>query len=255
MPHRDTVPDFHAILGGPAPVGTWVSIADAAVAEIVAGSGADFVLIDGEHGPVDVTLLGPILAAIRPHGVPTLFRVAENEQARIQHALDAGASGVIVPRIRSAADAARAIAATRYPPAGTRGIAPRRAADYGRDTGYLGRANDVVACVIQVETAEALAELDAILALPRLDAILVGPSDLAGSLGHPGDNGHADVQAAIADVLARARAAGVPAGIHVPNAAEARQRIAEGFGWVSAATDTGLLSTAVDTLIREMRGG
>jgi 4-hydroxy-2-oxoheptanedioate aldolase len=232
-----------------------VSIADPTVAEIVAGSGADFVLIDGEHGPVDVTVLGPILAAIRPFGVPTLFRVAENEQARIQHALDTGASGVIVPRIRSAADAARAIAATRYPPVGTRGIAPRRAADYGRDGGYLGRANGIVSCVIQVETAEALADLDAILALPRLDAILVGPSDLAGSLGHPGDNGHADVQAAIADVLARAKAAGVPAGIHVRNAADARQRIAEGFDWVSAATDTRLLSTAVDTLIREMRAG
>jgi 2-keto-3-deoxy-L-rhamnonate aldolase RhmA len=102
------VPGIRDRLAAGGAVGTWVSTADPTIAEVLAGGGLDFLAIDGEHGVVDAGSLGPILAAIRPYGPPTLFRVAENEQARIQHALDAGAGGVIVPRVRSAADAARA---------------------------------------------------------------------------------------------------------------------------------------------------
>jgi 4-hydroxy-2-oxoheptanedioate aldolase len=248
------VPDARALFAAGGAVGTWVSAAEPTIAEVLAGSGLDFLAIDGEHGVIDVGSLGPILAAIRPHGLPTLFRVAENEQARIQHALDAGASGVIVPRVRSAADAARAAAATRYPPAGSRGIAPRRAAGYGRDASYLGRANDLVACVVQIETREALDDLDAILATPGVDALLVGPNDLAGSLGHTGEIDHPANLAAIARVWTGARGAGVAVGIHVRNAAEARARLAEGFAFVTVTTDVGLLASAADALAREAHG-
>ncbi len=254
MERPDIVPDFRVLVGARPLVGTWVTFADPTVAEVVAGSGVDFLAIDGEHGVVDVGTLGPILAATRATGIPMLFRVAENEQARIQHALDNGASGVVVPRIRSAADAARAASATRYPPEGTRGIAPRRAAGYGRDGGYLARANDVVTCCIQVETREALADLDAILATPGLDALLVGPNDLAGSLGRTGEIDHPENLAAIADVLARATAWGIPVGIHVPDAAAARQRLAEGFRFVTVSTDHGLLAAAVDAMVAAVRG-
>jgi 4-hydroxy-2-oxoheptanedioate aldolase len=245
------VPDARALFAAGGAVGTWVSAADPTVAEVLAGSGLDFLAIDGEHGVVDVGSLGPILAAIRPHGLPSLFRVAENDQARIQHALDAGASGVIIPRVRSAADAARAAAATRYPPAGTRGIAPRRASGYGRDAGYLGRANHIVACVVQIETREALDDLEAILATPGVDALLVGPNDLAGSLGHTGEIDHPENLAAIERVRAGAIAAGIPVGIHVRDAAEARARLAEGFAFVTVSTDVGLLAAAADALARE----
>jgi 4-hydroxy-2-oxoheptanedioate aldolase len=254
MPAPAFVPDFHAALATGGAVGTWVSTADPTVAEVVAGSGSDFVAIDGEHGVVEAGTLGLVLAAIRAHGLPALFRVAENEQARIQHALDAGASGVIVPRVRSAADAARAARATRYPPAGTRGIAPRRAGGYGRDGTYLGRANALVACVIQLETAEALDDLDAILATPGVDALLIGPNDLAASIGHTGDIDHADNLAAIARVRAAARATGIPVGIHVRNGAEARARLAEGFAFTTVSTDYGLLAAAVDAMVREAHG-
>jgi len=253
MPRPDIVPDFRALVGEHPLVGTWVTFADPTVAEIVAGSGVDFVAIDGEHGAVDVGSLGPILGSLGAAGIPALFRVAENEQARIQHALDSGAGGVIVPRIRSAADAARAAGATRYPPAGTRGIAPRRASAYGRDAGYLGRANDRVACVLQAETREALLDLDAILRVPGVGAILVGPNDLAASLGHTGEIDHPENLAAIADVLARATAAGIPVGIHVPDAAAARRRLAEGFRFVTVSADHVLLAGAVDAAIAAVR--
>ncbi len=255
MPAPAFVPDFHATLAAGGAAGTWISGTDPAVAEVVAGSGADFVAIDGEHGTVEASDLGTVLAAVRAAGIPALFRVAENEQARIQHALDAGASGVIVPRVRSAADAARAARATRYPPAGTRGIAPRRAGGYGRDGGYLGRANALVACVIQIETAEALDDLDAILATPDVDALLIGPNDLAASIGHTGDIDHPDNLAAIARVLGAARAAGIPVGIHVRTGAEARARLAEGFAFTTVSTDYGLLAAAADAMVREAHGG
>ncbi|MCU0504823.1 MAG: aldolase/citrate lyase family protein [Chloroflexi bacterium] len=248
------VADARALFAAGGAVGTWVSAADPTVAEVLAGAGLDFLAIDGEHGVVDAGSLGPILAAIRAHGLPTLFRVAENEQARIQHALDAGAGGVIVPRVRSAADAARAAAATRYPPEGTRGIAPRRASGYGRDAGYLARANGLVACVVQVETGEALEDLAAILATPGVDALLVGPNDLAGSLGHTGDIDHPENLAAIERVRAAAVAAAMPVGIHVRTGAEARARLAEGFAFATVATDVGLLAAAADALAREATG-
>lgn len=249
------IPDARVLLATGGAVGTWVSTADPTVAEILAGSGLDFLAIDGEHGVVDAGSLGPVLAAVRPSGLPTLFRVAENEQARIQHALDAGASGVIVPRVRSAADAARAAAATRYPPAGSRGIAPRRASGYGRDAGYLARANDLVACVVQVETRGALDDLAGILATPGVDALLVGPNDLAGSLGHTGEIDHPENLAAIERVRAGARAAGIPVGIHVRDSAEARARLADGFAFVTVASDAGLLAAAADALAREAHTG
>jgi 2-dehydro-3-deoxyglucarate aldolase len=248
--------DFRALVRSRRPlVGTWVTYADPGVAETLAGSGVDFLAVDGEHGVIDVGSIGPVLAATRAERIPVLFRVAENEQARIQHALDNGASGVIVPRIRSAADAARAAGATRYPPSGTRGIAPRRVSDYGRNAAtYLARANDVVTCCVQIETREALVDLDAILATPGVDAVLVGPYDLSGALGHPGELDHPEDVAAIARVLERARAAGVAAGIHVPNVEVARRRIAEGFDFVTVGADHGHLAAAVDAMVAAVRG-
>ena len=254
MKASDHVPDFHALLGTDAtPIGTWLTSPDPAAAEIVAGSGLDFLAIDGEHGAVEGGSLGQVLAAIRPHGVPALFRVAENEQSRIQHALDAGASGVIVPRIRSADDAARAARATRYPPDGARGIGPRRAGGYGRDGGYLARANGLVACIVQVETREAIDELDAILTTPHVDALLVGPYDLSGALGHTAEIDHPEVAETIEMIRSRATARGVPTGIHVPNAAAARARIAEGFAFVTVATDYLVFAGAVDALVASVR--
>ena len=142
------VPDLKGRLdSGGFLLGTWLTILDPAVPELLAGSGFDLFVADGEHGPIATSDLVQMLIAIRAAGVPLLFRVGANEPVRIMQALDAGASGVVVPQIRTVADAERAVAWCRYPPVGLRGIAPRRASEYGRHTAeYLGTANERVVC-------------------------------------------------------------------------------------------------------------
>jgi len=193
------VADFHPLIGeGRSAVGTWLTLPDPSIAEALSDAGFDFLVADGEHGPVDTSELFGLLAATRSASIPLLFRVGANEPVRIMHALDAGASGVVIPQARTVADAERAIAWCRYPPTGMRGIAPRRASGYGRRTAaYLEGANTLVTCAVQIETREALAVLDEILAIPGLDTILVGPNDLAAALGHTGEINHAEVEAAI----------------------------------------------------------
>jgi 2-keto-3-deoxy-L-rhamnonate aldolase RhmA len=235
-------------------IGTWLTILDPTVAELLAGSGFDLLVADGEHGPIATSDLVQMLVATRAAGVPLLYRVAANEPVRIMHALDAGAAGVVVPQIRTVADAERAVAWCRYPPGGLRGIAPRRASEYGRHTAeYLQAANDLVTCCIQIETREALDGLDAILAVPGIDTILIGPNDLAAALGHTGDLGHAEVEGAIAHILARAKAHDIPAGIWTASVAQARSRRAEGFAWATIGADYGFLLAAADAAARDVR--
>lgn len=237
-------------------LGTWVTMLDPVAAELLAGSGFDFLIADGEHGPVGTDHLMSAVIATRAAGVPVLARVGANEPVRIMHALDVGASGVVVPQIRSVADVERAVAWCRYPPAGLRGIAPRRASEYGRHTAdYLAVANDLVTCCIQVETREALDELDAILAVPGVDALLIGPNDFSASLGHTGDLAHPRVEEAIAHVLERALAHGVPAGIWTQSTTVTKARRAQGFRFTTVGADYGFMLAAADAAVREVAEG
>jgi 2-keto-3-deoxy-L-rhamnonate aldolase RhmA len=247
-------PDLRARLGsGDFLLGTWLTILDPVVPELLAGSGFDLLVADGEHGPVDTAHLVAMLIATRAAGVPLLYRVGANEPVRIMHALDAGASGVVIPQVRTPADVERAVAWCRYPPAGLRGVAPRRASGYGRGTAaYLAAADALVTCCIQIETREAIEELDAILAVPGVDTVLVGPNDLAAALGHLGDLNHPEVGAAIDRVVERAKAASVPAGAWAGSATQARQWRAKGFAWATIGVDYGFLATAADAAIREV---
>jgi 4-hydroxy-2-oxoheptanedioate aldolase len=236
-------------------LGTWLTILDPVVPELLAGSGFDLLIADGEHGSVATSDLVQMLIATRADGVPILYRVAANEPVRIMHALDAGATGVVVPQIRTVADAERAVAWCRYPPAGLRGIAPRRASDYGRRTAaYLGSADDRVVCCIQIETREALDDLDAILAVPGVDTILIGPNDLSAALGHIGDLAHAEVESAIQRILERAVAHGIPAGVWTSSTAQVRARRDQGFRWATVGADYGLLLSAADAAVRDVKG-
>ena len=238
-------------------LGTWVTLLDPAVAELLSGSGFDFLVVDGEHGPHATADLQATLIATKASGVAVLARVGANEPVRIMHALDAGATGVVVPQARSVGDVERAVAWCRYPPAGLRGIAPRRAAEWGRRSAeYLAIANEAVVCCVQVETAEAMADLDAMLAVPGLDAVLIGPNDLAAALGHTGQLDHPDVEAAIARVLEGGRHTGVPVGIWAPNApAAAIARREQGFAFVTIGADYVFLAAAADAAIRAVRAG
>lgn len=252
------LPDLRRLLGaGEFLLGTWVTLLDPAVAELLAGSGFDFLVVDGEHGPASTADLQATLMATKAAGVPVLARVGANEPVRIMHALDVGATGVVVPQARSVADVERAVAWCRYPPAGLRGIAPRRASDWGRRSAeYLATADETVVCCVQVETAEAMADLEAMLAVPGLDAVLIGPNDLAAALGHTGQLDHPDVEAAIARVLERGRSAGVPVGIWAPNApAAAIARREQGFAFVTIGADYVFLAAAADAAVRAVRAG
>ncbi len=238
------VPSLRPRLSGPDfLLGTWLTILDPLSTEALAGCGFDLLVADGEHGRVSTADLVSMLIATRAAGVPVLFRVGANEPIRIMHALDSGAAGVVVPQVRTVDDVARAVAWCRYPPGGLRGIAPRRASDYGR-ADYLAAANDLVTCCIQVETREALEGLDQILVVPGLDTVLVGPNDLAASLGHTGDLGHPEVESAIARVLERCRAFGIPAGIWAPTPEMARARHDQGFAWATVGSDVDFLVAA-----------
>lgn len=248
------VPDLGQRLASGFLVGTWLTLLDPTVPELLAGSGFDFLVADGEHGPVATSDLVAMLVATRAAQVPVLARVAANEPSRIMHALDSGAAGVLVPQIRTVEDAERAVSWCRYPPTGLRGIAPRRASEYGRHTAaYLASANDLVTCCIQVETREAVANLDALLRVPGVDALLIGPNDLSAALGHTGDLEHPEVERAIALVRNRSREAGLPLGIWTPSVAVARRRRDEGFDFVTIGADYGFMAAGADAAVREMR--
>jgi 4-hydroxy-2-oxoheptanedioate aldolase len=255
MPERpDFVPDLHErFTAGLFSIGTWLTILDPAATELIAGAGFDLLVADGEHGPVATDDLVRMLIATRASGVPVLYRVAANEPVRIMHALDSGASGVVIPQVRTTADVERAVAWCRYPPDGLRGIAPRRASGYGRETAaYMARANRLVTCCIQIETREALKDLDAILAVPGIDTILVGPNDLAASLGHTGELGHPDIEAAYARIIDRARAHGIPAGAWAGSPTQARQRRDQGYAWATVGADYAFMVAAADAAAREV---
>jgi 2-keto-3-deoxy-L-rhamnonate aldolase RhmA len=253
------VPDLRGRLrAGEFVVGTWLTFLDPSVAELLAGAGYDFLVVDMEHGVADTAHLLAACIAARAGGSAVLARIGANEPVRIMHALDTGAAGVIVPQMRSVADVERAVAWCRYPPAGLRGAAARRPSDYGRHTTeYFANANATILCCVQIETREALAALDEILAVPGVDALLVGPSDLAAALGHLGDATHPDVEAAIADARDRARRVGMPIGIvsASPDPAPAVVRRRQGFSFVSVGVDFAFLAAGADSALAAVRQG
>jgi 2-keto-3-deoxy-L-rhamnonate aldolase RhmA len=235
-------------------VGTWLTMLDPTVPELLAGSGFDLLVADGEHGPVATSDLFQMVIATRAAQVPILYRVAANEPVRIMHALDAGASGVVIPQVRTVADVERAVAWCRYPPVGLRGIGPRRVSDFGRKTAeYMESANSAVTCCIQIETREALAALDQLLEVPGVDTLLVGPNDLAASLGHTGQIGDPEVEDAIAHIAERAAVHGVPAGAWTQSTAVARRRREQGFRWITVNADYGFMVAAADAAVSELR--
>jgi 4-hydroxy-2-oxoheptanedioate aldolase len=233
-------------------LGITITVGDPTVAEAIAVSGADWLVVDHEHSTCTPRDLEPIAMAGQLAGIPVLARVAENRLDDVQHALDAGAAGVIVPRVTTADSAAAALAHARYPPEGRRGFGPRRANRYGRDTSYVTRANRDVALIIQVEHTEAVARLDDILTVP-FDGIYVGPNDLAASMGLLGQPGHPDVVQTIVAVIDAGSAAGIPVGVGIGDAAGARQYIEHGARFLGIGGDIWLLAGAVGSLVADYR--
>jgi 4-hydroxy-2-oxoheptanedioate aldolase len=246
-----------AIQSGQPQIGLWLGLADGYAAEMIAGTGYDWLLIDGEHAPNDVRSVLAQLQGIasawsaHPHRSHAAVRVPVGETALIKQYLEIGVQTLLVPMVDTAEQAARLVQAMRYPPEGVRGIGSSlaRASRWQSYPRYLQEANDQTCLLVQVETVQALANLDAIAATPGVDGVFIGPSDLSASMGRAGQPTHPDVQAAIADAMTRIRRAGKPAGILSTTEEQARKWLAAGAAFVAVGIDTALLVAAARQLL------
>jgi 2-keto-3-deoxy-L-rhamnonate aldolase RhmA len=236
-------------------LGPGITFSDPAVIEALAES-VDFVWIDLEHNPIGTEALLAHLIAARAGSVPALVRVPSADVAWIKRVLDIGAMGIIVPQVKSVEEVRVATAACRYPPMGARGYGPRRPARYGRDAGaeYVREANQHVFLAVQIEAVEALNELDAIVRVPGLDSIVVGPMDLSGSMGLLGQLSHPQVAAAIARIVRTARQAGLYVGIGMGQNVDYATYAAElGVQWIQCGGDVSYMIGYADQLFGQIR--
>jgi len=230
-------------------VGFWCSMASPISAEILAGAGFDWILIDGEHAPNDILLLVSQLQAMRGGTAEPVFRIPWNEPVIIKRALDAGVRSLLVPFVQNAEEARKAVAAARYPPLGTRGVAVvPRANDYGRVRDYHRNAHLETCILVQLETRAALKEIEAIAAVDGVDGMFIGPSDLAADFGHLANNKHPEVQAAIRDAARRIRATGKSAGNLSGNLDDVEPLFEMGFNFTAAGSDVGLLARGAESV-------
>ena len=195
--------------------GAWVGMAGAYGAEMAATAGFDWLLIDGEHAPNTVASLSAQMAVVLPSASAPVVRPVNDDPALIKQMLDIGAQTLLVPMVESEDQARRIVAATRYAPAGIRGVGASlaRASRFNSVSDYIATANDQICLILQVESRAGLAALDKILTTPGVDGVFIGPSDLAADMGHPGNAAHPDVRAAVLGALTRIRAAGRTAGV------------------------------------------
>lgn len=243
-----------ALREGRGQLGLWNALPGSYAAEIAAGAGFDWILLDTEHAPSDPIAVLPQLQAIAGYPVSAVVRPAANDAVLIKRFLDAGAQSLLVPYVQTAEEAAAAVAAVRYPPAGIRGISSvSRATRFGRIPGYATQAEAEICLLVQVETRETLDRIEEIAAVEGVDGIFVGPADLAATFGRPGEPGHPEVVAAVEDAIRRIVAAGKPAGILTADPAFARRCIALGTTFTAVGIDAGLLARATERLAAEFR--
>lgn len=230
--------------------GLWVGMADPYAAEIAGTAGFDWLLLDGEHAPNDIRSLSAQIAVLGSSVSHPVVRLRDDDPAGIKQALDIGAQTLLIPMIENADQAAAAMRACLYPPEGMRGVGSSlaRASRFNAVGDYLTTANNQICLLVQVESRAGLAALDDILALPRLDGVFIGPSDLAADMGHLGKSGHPEVTAAVLDALRRIRAAGKVAGVLSTDPAFIADCKAAGANFVGVGIDVTTLSGALRNL-------
>jgi len=227
-------------------VGTFAAIPHPVAIEVAAAAGLDFLCIDWEHAQISRERIEDLIRAADVHRVPAMVRVPGHAPEWIASVLDAGAAGVLVPRVSTAAQAAAAVQATRYPPIGERGVGPGRAAAYGyRIPDYLQTANENLVLAIQVETADGLANIDAIVQTEGVDVIFIGPGDLSVSIDATGPAGAEKLNAAIVKITQTTRAAGKVVGIFRPSADDIGQWSKAGISFFVVASDTMVLGAGL----------
>ncbi|MCY4155069.1 MAG: aldolase/citrate lyase family protein [Gammaproteobacteria bacterium] len=243
-----------ALAAGRTQYGLWLGLPDTTCAEICAGAGFDWLVVDTEHGPFDLPTTLRHLQTLAAYDVQAVVRPVSDDRNLLKQLLDAGAQSLVVPMIEAAEQAAQLVRAVRYPPAGVRGLgtALARAARWTRIPDYLHRANDQICLLAQVETERAVAALPGILAVEGIDGIFVGPSDLSASMGHIGNARHPDVVKVIREVLRQARAAGKAAGILALDPDHAQEYRAHGANMIGIGTDTLLLAHSAQRLAQSV---
>ncbi|SDR77653.1 HpcH/HpaI aldolase family protein [Agrococcus carbonis] len=241
-------------------VGLWNASGSAVAAEIMAGSGADLLLVDGEHGPISLSEMLPILQAAAAYPVTTIVRVPWNDPVVIKQVLDLGAENVLVPMISDAEEARAAVRAARYPGGpgereGGRGIgsALARSSRWGRIAGYVQGADAHVSVTVQIETADAAANAAEIAAVDGVDAVFIGPADLAGSMGFPGRPSEQAVIDVVDATIDAVRSAGKPVGVNAFAPADADRCIARGASFVFVSADVTLMARGSEEAVARLK--
>lgn len=235
---------------GEAQIGLWVGLAEPYCAELAANAGFDWLLLDGEHAPNDVRSLLGQLQAVAAYPSHPVIRPPIGDAVVIKQLLDLGAQTLLVPMVDSAEQAEQLVRAIHYPPKGIRGVgsALARASRWNTIPGYLTHADEQICLLVQIENLEGLAHLDEIVAVDGVDGAFIGPADLSASMGHRGNPGHPDVQAAIEDAITRICKAGKAAGILSADQTLARRYIELGAAFVAVGVDTTILMRGLQSL-------
>lgn len=240
--------------GSQPPVGTWLLSASPLLAEAAGHAGFDWAVIDMEHGPLDMGDVVHLLQAVAGTRMVPVVRVPWNDTVTIKRVLDAGATTLLVPFVQTADEAAAAVAATRYPPQGVRGMAGMsRAALFGTAPDHFGSANRRMSVIVQIETQAAIDRIESIAAVDGVDALFIGPADLSGSMGLTGQVTHPRVMAAMADAARRCQAAGKPLGTIGGVPEVVAQYRAMGYGFVAVDSDIGHFVQSAQRAIQSLR--
>ena len=230
---------------GESSVGTWLTLSSPTAAHLMARAGFDWLTIELEHTPTSFETAAINFAIIGAQGTVPLCRVPWNTGENIKRVLDTGAWGIIVPMIKSRADAEAVVAAARYAPLGERSIGGQmHAANFDTDPGtYYSRANEEILVILMIEHVAAIENIESILSVPGIDGYFIGPNDLHNSLGKPPafESDDKDFCDALAHVRAVGKKLGIPSGIHVADAHAAKRRIAEGYQFIAVASETGMM--------------
>ena len=254
MTHSEMSNDLNrfkkSIAEGQTQIGFWQALANPYTVEICAGAGFDWLLIDAEHGPNDLPL---VLAQLQAAGAGTaepVVRLPFGDTVLVKQYLDIGARSLLIPMIDTAEAAAEMVRASRYPPDGVRGIgsAISRGSRWNRRSDYLKTAHEEICLLVQVESRQAIANLEAIATTKGVDGVFIGPSDLAADMGHIGNPAHPEVQQAITEALATLKRLGVPSGILIADEALARAYIEAGASFVAVGTDVTVLARGAEAL-------
>lgn len=244
-----------AMRRGDVTYGLWLGLPDGSVAEIAAGAGFDWLLLDHEHSPLELADILGLLRAVAPYPVAPIVRPVGDDPLLLKKLLDIGVQTFLVPMVDCAAQAEAIVSALRYPPAGRRGVgaALARAARWGQVPGYLQRANDEICLIVQVETVTALRNLEEIVNVSGVDGVFIGPSDLSASMGHLGDPGHVEVTTAIHDALGAISRADKFAGVLCTDPGMAPGYIASGARFLGVGTDTLVMARGCRELLAGYR--